>query len=299
MLDRLGTAEGDASQEYSRQKRERQKLIVRTKKGDVYYGMCFALNKNAQSFHLDLQDKSGRPLNSTKHIMFSAIKAVFYVKSFDGRFNPEERQEMVMSRHAPVAITFEDEEVLIGRPVHATWRDEPRFFVVPEGQDTNNLMMLVERSAVKTIQDFETYKKKRNQEFTEFLKKHRKPGMSKEECIGDFYFSKHDYKNALRHYRNARESEELTASLKKKLCAAKYNLAMRHIKQKDYKKALRLMEMALEIDPNHEKTLHKIKQLRAHIAKKRSELGSSTRSGTSFSSSSESSPDFEEHNPLL
>jgi len=272
---------GGATEEQSRKKRERQKLIVRTKKGHVHYGMCFALNRNAPGFHLDLQDKNGRPLNRTLHVSFDDIKAVFYVKSFDGRFNPEDFQPISVSRNQPIAIEFEDNEVLLGRPVHATWRDEPRFYVVPEEQDTNNIMVLVERNAIKAIHDLNEYKKQRQEEFSAYVKAHRKPGMSKEECIGDFYFSQKDYKNALRHYRSARGQEELTETLKKKLCAAKYNLGMRHIKQRDYAKALQLMELALKVDPTHPKALQKAKQLRTHIAKHKSD------------------PILEEHNPLL
>ncbi len=282
MLDRSGRSQDGLSEERM-QRRERQKLIVRTKAGDVYYGMCFALNKNAAGFHLDLQDKNGRPKNRTRHIPFDTLKAVYYVRSFDGRFNPEERHEMVVSRQESVAVIFEDEDVLRGRPMHASWHEEPRFFVIPEEQDSNNVMVLVERSAVKSIQDLDQYKKQRHAEFSAYVKKHRRPGMHSDECAGDFYFSKHDYKNALRHYRVAREAEGLTDSLKQKLCAAQYNLSLRYIKQKDYAKSLQLMELVLRIDPSHEKAMHKSEQLRAHIARKRSGEGS------------ESDPDFDSH----
>ena len=270
-----------AAEEPARQKRERNKLIVRTKKGEIFYGMCFALNKNTSGFHLDLQNKNGLPLNQTKHVMFNDIKAVFYVKSFDGRYNPNDYQQELVPKNQPVAVEFEDGETVLGRPVHASWREDPRFFVMPEETDSNNIMILVERSAVAAIHDLIEYKKQRQNEFSDYVKQHRKPGMSKEECIGDFYFSSKDYKNALRHYRVAREQEGLTDALKKKICAAKYNLSMRYIKQKDYARALQLMELLLKVDPAHEQALHKYKQLKAHIAKKTSESSSG------------------EHNPLL
>ena len=281
MPDKSDVISWGASEEPTRQRRERNKLIVRNKKGEIYYGMCFALNKNATGFHLDLQSKNGLPLNRTLHIMFNDIKAVFYVKSFDGRFNPEEYPQDTIPRNPPVAIEFEDGETVLGRPVHASWREEPRFFIMPEEQDSNNIMILVERSAVASIHDLDEYKKQRQEEFSSYVKQHRKPGMSKEECVGDYYFSKRDYKNALRHYRNVREQEGSSESLKKKLCATKYNLGMRHIKQKDYAKALHFMELALKVDPTHEQASRKAKQLKAHIAKHKSD------------------PVFEEHNPLL
>ncbi len=94
-----------------------------------------------------------------------------------------------------------------------------------------------------------------------------KSGMSKDECLGDFYFSKHDYRTAARHYRTAREQHEEDAHLRKKLCAARYNLAMRHIKQKDYVQALRIMERILELDPKHTHAFEKARKLRAHLSK--------------------------------
>jgi len=242
-------------EEPTRQKRERQKLVVRTKKGELFYGMCFALNKAALGFHLDLQNKNGLPLNRTQHILFSDIKAVFYVKSFDGRFNPEEFQQETMPRNKPVAVEFNDGETMLGRPVHATWQDDPRFFIVPEEKDGNNIMILVERSTVTAIHDLEEYKKQRQNEFSDYVRKHRKPGMSKEESVGDFYFSERDYSNALRHYRSAKDQEGITESLKKKLCASMYNLGMRYIKQKEYPRALKMMEHALEIDAGHEQCM--------------------------------------------
>ncbi len=281
MLDKPEVRQWGVSDEQSRQKRERNKLIVRTKKGEIYYGMCFALNKNSQGFHLDLQNKNGMPLNKTQHVLFNDIKAVFYVKSFDGRFNPEEYQPESIPVNPPIAIEFGDGETLLGRPVHATWRDDPRFFIIPEERDGNNIMILVERSAVTAIHDVEEYKKKRQSEFSEYVRQNRKPGMSKEECIGDFYFHERDYKNAMRHYITARDESGITESLKKKMCATFYNLGMRYIKQKEYVKALQMMENALKLESGHEQALRKAKQLKAHMEKH-----------------TINTP-FEEHNPLL
>ena len=281
MLEKPEVKIWGAQEEPTRQKRERQKLIVRTKKGERYYGMCFALNKNSPGFHLDLQNKNGLPLNRTQHVLFNDIKAVFYVKSFDGRFNPEEFQPESIPRNKIVAIEFDDGETVLGRPVHATWQEDPRFFVVPEERDSNNIMILVERSAINAIHDVEDYKKQRHQEFSDYVRKNRKPGTSKEECIGDYYFSNRNYKDALRYYRTAKDQDGLTDSLRKKLCASMYNLGMRYIKQKDYPRALKVMDHALDIDPNHDQCLRKAKQLKAHIAKHQSD------------------PVIEEHNPLL
>lgn len=260
---------GTAREQYTplRHKRDRQKLVVRNKKGDVAQGMCFAFNKNAPGFHLDLQDKKGTPLNRTVHIPFDSIKAVFFVKSFDGRFNPDDFSDIEMPSHTPIAVEFEDGEVIVGRPLHNHWKDEPRFYLVPEKNDTNNLTILIERSAVKTIHDAADYNRKQRHEFHEFIRTHLQEGMSREECMGDYYFSKQDYREAIRQYRIAIEAAGLTDKLKKKACAAQYNLGIHYIKKKDYLKALRMMETVLSLDSGHEQARHKAQQLRTHIAK--------------------------------
>ncbi len=250
-----------------RHKRERQKLVVRTKKGEVLYGMCFALNKSAPSFHLDLLDRHGKSMNRTTPVHFKDIKAVFYVKSFDGKFSPEEFTRQTPPPNREIVVEFEDGEALIGRPLHQHWNEEPRFYIMPEDNESNNLLVLIERSAVKAVHDAHEYRHRRRNEVTAFLRNHMKPGMSQDECLGDYYFSKHDYRNAARHYRTAREQHGDDAHLKKKLCTARYNLAVRHIKQKDYVQALRMMERVLELDPKHTHAFEKARKLREHLAK--------------------------------
>lgn len=261
--------ESAAREQYTplRHKRERQKLVVRTKKGDVVYGMCFALNRAAPSFHLDVLDRHGKTTDRTMHIHFEDLKAVFFVKSFDGKFDPEEYASQTPPPTKEIAVEFEDGEVLIGRPVHTTWENEPRFYIMPDDKESNNLLALVERSAIKAIHDGHRHKKRLQRELDVFIENHMKPGMSHEECMGDYYFWKHDYRNAARNYRTARENDEDNAHLKKKLCAARYNLAVRHVKQKDYARALQLMERILEIDPRHRHALDKARKLREYLAK--------------------------------
>lgn len=250
-----------------RYKRERQRLVVHPKEGSTLYGMCFALNRNTPGFHLDLLDKTGAPKNKTEHVVFDSIKAVFFVKSFDGRFDPNAFEPVSVPSSQPIAITFTDGELLIGKPIHSTWKEEARFYVIPEDQDSNNIMVLVERTAVASILNYQDYKRRLHHEFLEFMKTHPHPDLPKEECLGDFYFSRQDYKSALKHYRHVRDLDPASSRILKKLCAAKYNLAMRHIKHKNYTQALRFMEMILAVDPHHEQAVHKAKQLRAYIAK--------------------------------
>jgi hypothetical protein len=271
MLDRTSSLiEGQGSREQDtpfRGKRERQKLVVRTKKGEVLCGFSFGLNRKSSDFHLDLQNKQGESLNRTIRVAFEDIKAVFYVKSFDGRFNPDDFKEWELPETRPVAVKFTDGEILIGRPSHHHWADEARFLIVPEEANSNNLMILIERSAVASVHDAKSYARKQQEEYERFKEEHFKPGMSEEECKGDFHFAMHDYGDALRWYRILQEKEPQNERVVKKMCTAKYNLGIRHIKNRNYTQALRFMELILKIAPNHPQALEKASQLRTHIAK--------------------------------
>lgn len=271
MLNRSSSSSDDSQGRYEntpfRYKRERQKLVVRMKKGEAVYGTCFALNRKAPGFHLDMQGKLGESLDRTSHITFDDVKAVFLVKSFDGRFNPDDYRDQEMPQTRALAVKFMDGEVLIGRPANPHWETEPRFYIVPEDRESNNLMVLVERSAVKSVHDAKAHFRKQQEEYEAYKSEHARPGMSEEECKGDYCFSRHEYKDALRYYREVRDRETENERINHKLCATKYNLGVRHIKQRDYVRALRYMEMVLKINPAHPQALEKAEQLRRHITK--------------------------------
>ncbi len=250
-------------------RRNRQKLVVRTKKGEVYYGMSYDLNRKMPAFHLELQTVQGETQNRTIQIPFETIKAIFYVKSFDGHFLPGDYEQHEAPGERPVAVKFSDEEVILGRPVHRQWTEEPRFYLWPEEQHGNNMMILVERSAVKSIHDANTYLKKQQEEYDAFKNTHWKEGMSEEECRGDFAFAKRDYSEALRCFRTANEKDASNPRLKHKICTTRYNLGIRYIRNHDYPQALHYMELVLKMDPDHGPAREKLVQLNAHRARQK------------------------------
>ncbi len=245
-----------------------QKVVVHTKAGELAYGVCTAFNPNAPVFHLSMHDKQGDDLNRTEPFAFDSVKAVFYVKSYDGQFDPKCHSAMPLPPMEPMVIEFLDGEVLAGRPVQLHWEEDAHFYFMPEQRESNNILVLVERSAVKAIYDYEQYRMHRQSAYNAFARTHFKPGMSQDECLGDFFFSEHDYKNALHHYIMARERETSNDRIKKKLCAAKYNLGARHIQHKDYVSALAFMEQVLAMDPEHEEARRKAEQLRERLRMK-------------------------------
>lgn len=250
-------------------RRERQKLVVRMKKGEVHCGMSFDLNRKMPEFHLDLQNLKGESLNRTVRIAFEEVKAVFYVKSFDGHFIADDFQAWHLPDIRPIAIKFFDGEALMGRPAHASWKEEDRFYLLPEKQDGNNMMILVERSAVESIHDAKSYMQQQQRAYETFKQEHMKPGMPEEECRGDFHFSRQEYNDAMRCYRIVRDKEPVNERIVRKICAARYNLGVRHIRNRDYEQALHDMYLVLKLDPHHTHAREKVVQLEAHIAKHR------------------------------
>lgn len=248
-------------------RRGRQKLVVRMKKGEVYCGMSYDLNRKMPEFHLDLQNVKGENLNRTVRIIFDEVKAVFYVKSFDGHYIAEDFQEWPLPNIRPIAVQFFDGEVLIGRPAHPSWKEENRFYLFPEKQEGNNMMILVERNAISSIHDAKSYMQEQQQAYETFKQEHKKTDMPEEECRGDFHFSRQEYNDAMRCYRLVRDKDPVNERITRKICAARYNLGIRHIRNRDYEQALHDMQLILKLDPHHAHAREKAAQLEAHIAK--------------------------------
>ena len=159
-------------------------------------------------------------------------------------------------------VVFEDGELLRGVTAHEYLRDEPRFFLLPEEKDTNCVRMLVERAATHAIYVQDEYRHRCHRELELYLELQPNPNVARDEIIGDFYFERHDYQRALKYYRSARAECGETPALRKKLISAKYNLGIRHLKIAEYDRALEYMNLVLKADPDNERALKKVKQLR-------------------------------------
>lgn len=248
---------------------ERQRLVVRTAEGETLCGICFALNVRSEGFHLDLVDRKGEPLNMTKRVLFRDLKAVYYVKSFDGNFDHAISYRDPRSEGAAVVVEFKDGEVLRGHTYNTYSLEQPRFYIVPEDPDSNNISVLVERSAVAGLFDPKEYREQKHNDLEKYVEEHHDAEHGKEECVGDYYFQSHDYSRALKHYRSqVRESGDLPR-LHKKIVSAQYNIGISHIKTHHYDRALEYMEAVLEADPLNDKARHKAAKLRQALDQKK------------------------------
>jgi len=241
---------------------DRQRLVVHTRDGKVMYGVCFALNLNQEGFKLDVVDKEGHPVGKTVPFQFRDLKAVFYVKSFDGHFDKHHVFQEWHPQGSGLVVVFEDGEVIKGHTYQAYRSDVPRFHLVPDDAETNNVTVLVERAFLKSVHTPEEYHALRKKEVQEFLDAHMRAGVSQEECMGDFHFERKDYSHALAYYMKAEKASGMTPVLLKKVVTSEYNIAMRHVREKHYHRALAHLERAHRLDPDNERISEKIHKLR-------------------------------------
>lgn len=250
-------------------KPERQRLVVRMANGDTLSGICFAMNVKSEGFHLDLVDKRGQPVGKTNRVLFRDLKAVYYVKSFDGNFDASANQRDPRSLGVEVVVEFKDGEVLRGHSFSNYSLEQPRFYVIPDDADSNNISVLVERSAVAGVYDPKDYREQKHQDLEQYVESNHDAEHGKEECIGDYYFQAHEYSRALKHYRaQVRESGDLPR-LHKKIVSVQYNIGISHIKAHHYERALEYMETVLAADPLNDRARHKAAKLRLALDRKK------------------------------
>jgi hypothetical protein len=258
--------EEEKRHEEIRKKRLRQLLAVRYAEGRCQYGICYALNLRDTMFHLDLVDSSGVPMGKNEAVRFQDLKAVFLVKSFDGHFDKNLRYKEWTPEGAEMVVEFKDGEIVRGFSLRRRDLNEPRFHLIPADQNTNNISILVEASALRNVYTPEEYKEKVLRE-REALREQESATLSQEETTGDFYFETRNYPAALEQYRLAAAKFPRSPRLRKKILLAQYNVGVQYIKRHEYKQALSCMESVLKMDPRNDRVAKKVSQLR-HIIKK-------------------------------
>lgn len=248
--------------EESRLRVERPLLVVCRRDDHMVRGICMTLNPHGEGFHLEQVDAKGEAAGKNIYIPFEETKVIYYVKSFDGNFADPVNMLEWQSKGEPIAVIFEDGELLRGTTMHGYRRDEARFFLLPEEKDTNCLRILVERAATQAIYPLEEFRRRCHRELEHYIELRQSSGAARNEIIGDYYFEHHDYARALKYYRAAREEHGETPTLRKKLISTKFNLGIRHLRVAEYDRALEYMTLVLKADPENERARKKAKQLR-------------------------------------
>ena len=128
---------------------EINKVAVRFKDGRVIKGTTHDFVPGKPFFHLHLPD-----VREPVEVQADDLKAIFFVKSFEGRRDYDENkrfpQQIPASKGRKIVVVFKDGEVLTG---YTFGYDPGRsgFFVMPTDERSNNERAFVVRSAVKEV----------------------------------------------------------------------------------------------------------------------------------------------------
>lgn len=250
----------------AKKRHHRQRLVVRYQDGRTQYGVSFALNPKDAGFHLDETDSNGVTTGESIQVDFAELKGVFYVKSFDGKFDKNEQFREWAPEGSEVVVEFKDGEAVHGFTQHPYNPHDVRFYLIPMDNDTNNISMLIEATALKGVYTPQEYKAKRSQEKEE-RKQQRGADVTQEETMGDFYFETRNYQAAQDQYEKALAQFPQSHRLRKKKLAAFFNIGVQHIKQRNYPQALEVIEEVLRLDPGNSHAQKKVHQLRKIVAK--------------------------------
>jgi tetratricopeptide (TPR) repeat protein len=260
----------------SRKRPTRQRLVVRYANGRIDYGVCLALNPKERGFHLERVSQDGMTTGETVYVGFADLKAVFYVKSFDGKYDRSLRYREWKPEGAELVVEFNDGEKVRGFAVHRYDPAEPRFYLIPADPRSNNISILVEGAAIAGVYTIEEYQAKRAEEKKTQEKSETVPDLGQEETLGDFYFQTRNYPAALDQYRLAVKKFPHSHRLRKKIVFTQYNVGVQYIKQHEYPKALECMEAILKSDPRNPHAIKKAAQLHRIIEKGASPVAQET-----------------------
>jgi hypothetical protein len=132
-------------------------VVARYRDGKMIRGVTHDFGPQKKAFHVSTLEKHGRTVNGNVfEIYLSELKAVFFVKSLEGRQGPPSLEGLLEEKlEAPgmmkVKVTFFDGEILEGA-THGYTPERDGFFMVPLERDSNNLRIFVVSSAVKKVE---------------------------------------------------------------------------------------------------------------------------------------------------
>ncbi len=128
---------------------EANRIVVRFKNGNVLKGITHDFVPEKPKFHLIHQD------GHTEEIDTEALKAVFFVKSYEGNSQYQEvkgfsKVDPVTFRGMKIKVTFIDNETIYGSTLGYN-KNRKGFFIFPADPDSNNIRIYVVASAVKEV----------------------------------------------------------------------------------------------------------------------------------------------------
>jgi hypothetical protein len=132
-------------------------VVARYRDGKIVRGVTHDFGPQKKVFHVStIGEEGGGGEGKAHEIHFSELKAVFFVKTLEGRKGPPPLKGLMEDKlESPASlkmrITFFDGEVLVGT-THGYTPNREGFFVAPLEKDSNNLRVFVISSAVKKVE---------------------------------------------------------------------------------------------------------------------------------------------------
>jgi hypothetical protein len=129
----------------------RNQVVVHFRDSSIQKGYTHDFTPLRDSFHLTLEDGSGKVLN----VDISQLKAIFFVKSFDGDRNYVEKKffeqvDQSRFRGLKIRVVFKDGEIMRGISLGYN-ENKKGFFLIPVDPDCNNDRIYIISDACKDI----------------------------------------------------------------------------------------------------------------------------------------------------
>jgi len=133
------------------------KLVVSLKNGKRIKGTTLRIDPTEPGFYLTVVRAGREP--TRRWVDFEEVKSVFRVKDLEGHYSQQDNVTEYAPQANEVRITYKDGETIAGSVLGHYDSSKPRFWVVPAEKDTNNISILVERSAVEQIEFGQQHRK--------------------------------------------------------------------------------------------------------------------------------------------
>lgn len=126
------------------------KIVVHDKNGAILKGTTADFLPKRPLFHLSVGGIKGA---ETKKIVVDHLKAIFFVKDFEGDKKRRDAQEFgsLPGSGKRIRAIFKDGEVISGY-THAINLDQPGFFLVPADPNSNNERVFVIFSSLRQLE---------------------------------------------------------------------------------------------------------------------------------------------------
>lgn len=129
----------------------RNQVVIRFRDGSLQKGYTHDFTPLRDSFHLTLEDGSDKILP----IKISQLKAIFFVKTFDGNRSYIEKKffeqvDQSRFRGLKIRVVFEDGEIIRGISLGYN-ENKKGFFLIPVDPDCNNDRIFIIAEACKDI----------------------------------------------------------------------------------------------------------------------------------------------------